>query len=168
MAFTYAYSLSNGNGAPEAPDFDLTAAGTYTPVIGDMVRFDANGKIVAKHVVGDSASSKLGVSVGTNFIGLQTSGVNGAVTSSIYNPALLGKVIADPDAVYRVPVTSASAIVIGTSYGIATVSGDQQLDPAATSANNEFVVVDFDRTAVAGAPYGVAFVTISSGNRLFG
>jgi hypothetical protein len=168
MAFTYAYSLSNGNGAPEAPDFALTAAATYTPVLGDMVRFDANGAVVAKHVVGDAASSKLGVSLGTNFIGLQTSGVNGAVTSSIYNPSLLGKVIVDPDAVFRVPVSSASAIVIGTSYGITTVSGDQQLDPAATSANNEFMVVDFDRTAQGGAPNGVAFVTIQSANRLFG
>lgn len=167
MAFTYAYSLDNG-AAPASIDFELTAAGTYTPVIGDMVRFDANGKVVAKHVVGDAASSKLGVSVGTNFIGLQTSGVNGAVTSSIYNPALLGKVIVDPAAVYRINVTSSSAIVVGTSYGIATVSGDQQLDPAATSANNEFVVVDFDRTAVAGAPFGWAFVTIQSTNRLVG
>jgi hypothetical protein len=168
MAFTYAYSLSTGSGTPEAPDFDLTAAATYTPVIGDMVKFDANGKVVAKHVVGDGASSKLGVSLGTNFIGLQTSGVNGAVTSSIYNPSLLGKVIADPDAVYRVPISSASAIVVGTTYGITTVSGDQQLDPAATAANNRFLVVDFDRTAVAGAANGVAFVTIQSTNRLFG
>lgn len=165
MAFTYAYSLDNGT-APNTPDFELTAAGTYTPVLGDVVRFDSNGRIVAKHVVGDSANSKLGVSVGTNFTGLVTTGVNGATTVGFYQPPTLGKVIADPLAVFRVPISSSTAIVIGGTYGIATVSGDQQLDPSATSSNNRFQVVDFDRTAVAGAPNGWAFVTIQSANRL--
>lgn len=166
MAFTFAYSL-DGTGLA-AQDFDLTAAGTYTPAFADVVRFDANGKIVAKHVVGDSASSKLGVSVGTNFTGLAQGGTYAATTVSTYNPSTIGKVYADPNAVYRVNITSASAIVVGTAYGIATVSGDQQLDPSATSANNKFMVVDFDRTAAAGAPYGWAFVTIQTANRLFG
>lgn len=166
MAFTFAYSL-DGTGIA-AQDFDLTAAGTYTPAFGDMVRFDANGKIVAKHVVGDAASSKLGVAVGTNFTGLAQGGTYAATTVSTYNPSTIGKVYTDPNAVYRVNITNSDPIVVGTSYGIATVSGDQQLNPAATSANNEFMVVDFDRDPAAGAPYGWAFVTIQSTNRLFG
>lgn len=166
MAFTYAYSLDNAVSA--AQDFALTAPATYTPAFGDVVRFDANGAIVAKHVVGDAASSKLGVAVGTNFTGLAQGGTYAATTVSTYSPGTVGKVYTDPNSVFRVNITSASTIAIGTSYGITTVAGDQQLDPAATSANNEFMVVDFDRTAAAGAPYGWAFVTIQSTNRLFG
>lgn len=166
MAFTYAYSLDSA--VSNAQDFELTAAATYTPAFAEVVRFDANGKIVAKHVVGDAASSKLGVSVGTNFTGLAQGGTYAATTVSTYNPGTLGKVYVDPNAVYRVNISSASAIVVGTSYGITTVSGDQQLDPAATASNNRFLVVDFDRTAAAGAPNGWAFVTIQSANRLFG
>lgn len=166
MAFTFAYSLDNA--VSPAQDFALTAPATYTPAFADVVRFDANGAIVAKHVVGDAANSKLGVAVGTNFTGLAQGGTYAATTVSTYAPATLGKVYVDPNAVYRVNISSSSTIAIGTSYGITTVSGDQQLDPAATSANNEFMVVDFDRTAVAGAPYGWAFVTIQSANRLFG
>jgi hypothetical protein len=166
MAFTFAYSLDNA--VSPAQDFALTAPATYTPAFGDVVRFDANGTIVAKHVVGDSASSKLGVAVGTNFTGLAQGGTYAATTVSTYAPSTLGKVYIDPNAVYRVNISSATAIAIGTPYGITTVSGDQQLDPSATSANNEFMVVDFDRTAVAGAPFGWAFVTIQSANRLFG
>ena len=167
MAIFYAYSLDNGSGAPTVIDYDLTAPATYTPALGDLVKFDSNGKVVGKHVVADSASTKLGVSVGSNFLGLATSGVNAATTSSIYNPAALGKVIADPNAVYRINITSSSAVVVGTQYGITTVSGDQQLDPSATAANNKLLVVDFDRTATGSAPYGVAFVTIPVANRIY-
>ena len=166
MAFTYAYSLDNATSG--AQDFALTAPATYTPAFADVVRFDANGAIVAKHVVGDAASSKLGVAVGTNFTGLAQGGTYAATTVSTYAPATLGKVYVDPNAVYRVNISSSSTIAIGTSYGITTVSGDQQLDPSATASNNRFLVVDFDRTAAAGAPNGWAFVTIQSANRLFG
>lgn len=167
MAFTYAYSL-DGSQAPIFLDYDLTAAATYTPAAGDMVKFDANGKVVAKHVVGDAASSKLGVSVGSNFLGLAAGGTNAATTISTYAPSAIGKVCADPNAVFRVNITSSSAIVVGTTYGITTVSGDQQLDPAATASNNRFLVVDFDRSAYGGAPNGYAYVVIQSANRLNG
>jgi len=166
MAFTYAYSLDST--LSPAQDFALASAATYTPAFADVVRFDANGAIVAKHVVGDSASSKLGVAVGTNFTGLAQGGTYAATTTSTYNPSTIGKVYVDPNAVFRVNISSSSTIAIGTSYGITTASGDQQLDPSATASNNRFLVVDFDRTAVAGAPYGWAFVTIQSANRLFG
>lgn len=171
MAFTYAYSLDNGSGAPTVVDYDLTAAATYTPAIGELVKFDSNGKVVGKHVVGDAASTKVGVSVGSNFLGLATSGANAATTSSIYNPAAVGKIIADPNAVYRVNLKTSDAILVGTAYGIATVSGDQQLDSAATAANNKFVVVDFDISAQAKAASiggnGFAFVTIPVANRIY-
>ena len=48
MAFSFAYSL-DGEGAPVVIDYDLTAPATYTPATGDLVKFDANGKVVGKH-----------------------------------------------------------------------------------------------------------------------
>ena len=167
MAFSFAYSL-DGDGAPVVIDYDLTAPATYTPATGDLVKFDANGKVVGKHVVGDAASTKIGVSVGSNFLGLAAGGTLAATTSSLYQPSALGKVYADPNAVFRVNISSSTAIVVGTTYGITTVSGDQQLDPSATASNNRLMVVDFDRSAYGGAPNGYAYVTIQSTNRLNG
>lgn len=167
MAFTYAYSLDSQ--VSPVVDFGLANAATYTPATGEVVVFDANGAVVSKHVTGDANTSKVGVSVGSNFLGLATSGANAATTSSTYQPSALGKVYVDPNAVYRVAWTSAAtSAVVGTAYGITTVSGDQQLDVAKTGSVVKFMLVDKDTTAVPGAPYGWAFVTIQSTNRLFG
>lgn len=167
MAFTYAYSLDSTLSGVQ--DFALTAPATYTPAAGDAVVFDANGAVVSKHVTGDANTSKVGVSVGSNFRGLAQGGTYAATNAATYQPAALGKVYIDPNAVYRVAWTSsATAAVVGTAYGITTVGTDQQLDVAKTGAVVKFMLVDKDTTAVPGAPFGWAFVTIQSTNRLVG
>ena len=169
MAFTFAYSLGSTNSSPEEIDFDLTASGTYTPALGDAVVFDSNGKIVSKHVTGDTSTVKVGISTGANFLGLATSGTYAATTASIYNPSLIGKVYVDPAAVYRIPWTSsATSAVVGTAYGITTVSGDQQLDVSKTGSVVKFMLVDKDTSAYPGAANGYAYVTIQSTNRIYG
>ena len=159
MAFTYAYSLDNTSGAPIAKDFTVSS---YTPKLGDSVIYSSG------NVTGQAAAATatvLGVVAGSNFLGLATGGTYAATNSSTYNPSTLAKVIIDPNAVYRVPVkASGAAPTVGTAYQLTVVSGDQQLDTAATGTGAIYKVVAYDAGAsngVANSP-GNAFVIITS------
>ena len=165
MAFTYAYSLDNGSGAPIANDFPLSGT---APLSGDCVVV-ASGQAGAKVSNTTVVASKVAVSTGPNFLGLQTSGINGATTASIYNPGALTKLILDPAAVYRIPwAASATGAVIGNTYLLSSNSTDQTLSlTAGGSTYVPFQLVDSNTTDVSSAaPYGYAYVTIQSANRV--
>lgn len=163
MAFSYAYSLGNGNGAPTIVDFAITSG---TPALGDCVVI-ASGGTGAKVNNTTVVASKVGVCVGQNFLGLAAGGTNAATTTSTYNPSALAKIIVDPDAVYRIPwAASATSAVIGNTYLLSSAT-DQTLSlTAGGSTYVPFQLVDSDTTPAGGAPYGYAFVTIQSANRV--
>lgn len=158
MAFTYAYSLDNGN-APIAQDFPLSGT---APAIGDCVVV-ASGQAGAKVSNTTVVASKVAVSVGPNFRGIGTD----ATTTSTYQPAALTKLIMDPQAVYRIPwAASATAAVIGNTYLLSSAT-DQTLSlTAGGSTYVPFQLVDSDTTAYPGAAFGYAYVTIQSANRV--
>ncbi len=162
MAFSYAYSLGNSD-APVTQDFAITSG---TPALGDCVVI-ASGGTGAKVNNTTVVASKVGVCVGQNFLGLATSGVNAATTTSTYAPSALAYIIVDPSAVYRIPwAASATAAVIGNTYLLSSAT-DQTLSlTAGGSTYVPFVLVDSDTEAYPGAAFGYAYVTIPSANRV--
>lgn len=168
MAFSYAYSLG-GTDAPVTLDYAITSG---TPALGDCLVI-ASGGTGSKVSNTTAVASKVGVCVGQNFTGLAAGGTNAATSVGIYQPSSLAKVIADPNAVYRIPWGSgvdASTAVIGNTY-LLTSATDQTLSlTAGGSTYVPFQLVDSDISAQAKAVSptgaGYAFVTIQSANRV--
>lgn len=162
MAFSYAYSL-DGTNAPVTIDFAISSG---TPALGDCLVI-ASGGTGAKVNNTTAVASKVGVCVGQNFLGLAAGGTNAATTVGIYQPSALAKIVMDPNAVYRIPWgATATSAVIGNTY-LLTSATDQTLSlTAGGSTYVPFQLVDSDTNAYGGAPYGYAYVTIQSANRV--
>ena len=163
MAFSYAYSLG-GVDAPITLDFAITSG---TPALGDCLVV-ASGGTGAKVNNTTVVASKVGVCVGQNFTGLAQGGTYAASTVSTNNPGSVAKIIVDPTAVYRIPwAASATSAVIGNTYLLSSAT-DQTLSlTAGGSTYVPFQLVESNTTDVSSAaPYGYAFVTIQSANRV--
>lgn len=166
MAFSYAYTLGGGD-APITRDYSITSG---TPANGDCLVI-ASGGTGAKVNNTTAVASKVGVCIGQNFLGLAAGGTNAATNSSTYSPSAIAKIIADPNAVYRIPWSAdASSAVIGNTY-LLSAATDQSLSlTAGGSTYVPFQLVDSDISATAKASsstgFGFAFVTIQSANRV--
>lgn len=135
MAFQLAYTL-DGDSTVVIKDFNADAS--YTPHVGDVVKLNASGNVVAAAA---TDTAVLGVLHGKNFLGL----VSGTAVASTNNPGTRAKVSIGVECVYRVPLKSgATAPTIGTKYGIAVVGSDFQLDTSVTTTGAIYVVEDYD------------------------
>jgi signal peptidase I len=133
MAFEFAYAKT-GDGVLPAKNFELAAG--YTPVKGDVVKFDASQKLV-KAVAADT--SVLGV-------------LESAVFEGVGVAVKTGQVKYSNEAVYRTPYTGTTP-VIGTAYPI---NASQVLNGSGTTGGLIYKVIGLDTAN------SIAYVTITA------
>lgn len=180
MALTFARKLDGGTAsiisdirAAIAGDTVATqtngTAGAYTPVKGDLLSFNDQGRaVIAKHgastVAGDTntyilATNALGVCEGPNFQGLAQGGVYAATTASQNSQSYtIAKVHTGLDDVYAIPVVSGTP-TLGTAYTIQLVGTylDAQLNTGNPAGTTQIAkVVQYD------APSATAYVVLTA------